>query len=176
MTGEQHPWRPTRRALRATVLAALAPVTASAVALGGLAVWAGSGAAGGPPRVEVAPGTVHLPYGDRTETAAFFRIANSGGADDRLTSVTSPVLDEVMLGRHVAAGDGAATMRMVDSAAVPARVGLTMTSHGLDIMARTRTRTPLKEGDRIPFVLTFRHGGRITTEAVVTRPTAIRPN
>ncbi|MEV5981164.1 copper chaperone PCu(A)C [Streptomyces sp. NPDC052114] len=168
MTAERHPWRPTRRGLRAAALAALAPVTACAVALGALAAWAGSGAAGSPPRVEVAPGTLYLPYGDRTETAAFFRVANSGGADDRLTSVTSPALDDVVLGRHAAAGEGSATMRMVGSAAVPAREGLTMSPHGLDVMARVRT--PLKEGDRIPFVLTFRHGGRIATEAVVVRP------
>ncbi|MEU7576940.1 copper chaperone PCu(A)C [Streptomyces sp. NPDC041068] len=169
-TAEQNPWRPSRRRLREASLAALAPLTACAVALGALTAWTGSGAAGSPARVEVEPGTIYLPTGDRKETAAFFRITNSGGSDDRLTSVTSPVLDEVMLGRHTAAGDGAATMRMLDSAAVPAREGLTMAPLGVDVMARTRA--PLSVGDRIPFVLTFRYGGRVSAEAVVVRPTS----
>ncbi|MFD4628873.1 copper chaperone PCu(A)C [Streptomyces sp. NPDC058284] len=165
---DEHSWRPSRRRLRAGLSAALAPVAACAVALGALATWTASGAAGTPARVEVPRGTVFLPSGNSTETAAFFSITNSGGSDDRLTSVSSPVLDDVMLSRVVPAGRGTATMRMVKTVAVPAREGLTMSPSGLDIMVRTRT--PLKAGERVPFVLTFRYGGRIEAEAVVVGP------
>ncbi|MEU6995382.1 copper chaperone PCu(A)C [Streptomyces sp. NPDC046465] len=161
-------WRPSRRGLRDGLVAALAPVAACAVALGALTAWTGSGGAGSPARVEVARGTVFLPAAGRTQTSAFFSIANSGGSDDRLTSVSSPVFDEVMLSRLVSNGRGGATMGMVKSVDVPAREGLTMSPSGLDIMVRTRT--PLKSGDRVPFVLTFRYGGRIEAEAVVVGP------
>ncbi|WP_409234244.1 copper chaperone PCu(A)C [Streptomyces sp. PA5.6] len=165
---DTHPWRPTRRRIREGLGGALEPVAACAVALGLLTVWTGTGAAGSPARVEVADGTVFLPYGNTRESAAFFRITNSGGSDDRLTSVTSPALDDVMLGRYAPTGRGAAGMRMVDSAAVPAGEGLTMSPYGLDVMVRLRE--PLVLGERIPFVLTFREGGTVRAEAVVIRP------
>ncbi|MEU1328778.1 copper chaperone PCu(A)C [Streptomyces sp. NPDC005865] len=165
---EAHPWRPTRRGLRDGVLAGLAPVAACALALGGLTAWTGSGAAGSPARVTVARGSVFVPVGATEETVAFFPIANSGGSDDRLTSVDSPVFDDVMLSRTVPTGRGAATMRGVRSAAVPAGEGLIMSPRGLDIMVRTRG--PLKVGETVPFVLTFRHGGRIEAEALVVGP------
>ncbi|WP_055565279.1 copper chaperone PCu(A)C [Streptomyces atriruber] len=167
-TNDTHSWRPSRRRLREGLGGALEPVAACAVALGLLTVWTGSGAAGSPARVEVAAGTVFLPFGNTQESAAFFRISNSGGSDDRLTSVTSPALDDVMLGRYAPTGGGAAGMRMVDSAVVPAGKGLTMSPYGLDVMVRIRE--PLSLGQRIPFVLTFREGGTVRAEAVVIRP------
>ncbi|MFE0100454.1 copper chaperone PCu(A)C [Streptomyces sp. NPDC059009] len=156
--------RRTADALRA----ALAPVAASAVALCGLVLWTGSGAAGSPPRIEVDAGRVFLPYGDTTDTAAFFRITNSGGADDQLVSVTAPGVDDVMLGRYAPLGGGAASMRMVGSATVPARATLAMAPDGLDIMLTARA--DWRVGDRVRFELTFRHGGRVAAEAVVVRP------
>ncbi|MEU6124001.1 copper chaperone PCu(A)C [Streptomyces sp. NPDC047123] len=167
-TYEAHPWRPSRRRIRDALDAALMPVAACAVALGVLTTWTASGAAGSPARVEVVGGTVFLPYGDTEDTAAFFRITNTGGSDDRLTEVTSPAFDDVMLGRHTTTGRAVASMRMVDSAAVPAGEGLTMSPYGLDVMATLRA--PLRLGERVPFVLTFRHGGSVRTQAVVIRP------
>ncbi|WAL98937.1 copper chaperone PCu(A)C [Streptomyces sp. Je 1-369] len=165
---DTYSWRPSRRRIREGLGGALEPVAACAVALGLLTVWTGSGGAGSPARVEVADGTVFLPYGNTRESAAFFRITNSGGSGDRLTSVASPVLDDVMLARYAPTGSGAAGMRMVDSAAVPAGEGLTMSPYGLDVMVRLRE--PLRLGERIPFVLTFREGRTVRTEAVVIRP------
>ncbi|NUT30885.1 MAG: copper chaperone PCu(A)C, partial [Streptomyces sp.] len=82
-------WRPNRRRVADGLLAALAPIAASAVALGGLTTWVNLGNAGSPPRIAVTGGRVFLPYGDVRDTAAFFRITNTGGADDRLLKVTS---------------------------------------------------------------------------------------
>ncbi|MEV7194794.1 copper chaperone PCu(A)C [Streptomyces sp. NPDC093510] len=173
MSGEPHPWRPSRRRLREALDAALLPVMVCAVALSLLTAWTRFGAAGSPARVEVAPGSVFLPLDGTRETAAFFRITNSGGSDDVLTSVASPELDDVMLSRYTPRGRGAAGMRMVRSAAVPAGEGLTMTPQGVDIMVRPRE--PLRLGDTIPFVLTFRHGGTVRAEAVVIGPSAWSP-
>lgn len=82
-------WRPGRRRLTDSLLAALAPVAAFSLALAGLTTWVTAGQAGRPARIAVTSGRVLLPYGATTETAAFFTVTNSGGADDRLVRVTS---------------------------------------------------------------------------------------
>lgn len=92
MTGQQV-WRPTRRRLTDTLLAALAPVAVCGLALGGLSTWTAYGNAGSPARITVTGGRVYLPYGDAPDTAAFFRITNNGGSADRLLKVTSRAVD-----------------------------------------------------------------------------------
>ncbi|MHA5053711.1 copper chaperone PCu(A)C [Streptomyces sp. SD15] len=166
----EHLWRPTRRRLTDTLLAALAPVAACGVALGGLTTWVGSGNAGNPPRIEVTAGRVFLPYGDNRDTTAFFRISNSGDADDRLVGVSSSATGggDIALSRHGTTGGGRAYREPVDSALVPAHAGLTMSPHGLD--TTVRARAGWRAGDLVPFTLTFRHGGRIKVLAVVVRP------
>ncbi|WP_369244714.1 copper chaperone PCu(A)C [Streptomyces sp. R41] len=164
-----HLWRPTRRRLTDTLLAALAPVAACSLALAGLTTWAGSGNAGSPARIEVTSGRVFLPYGATRDTAAFFRISNSGGAEDRLVDITSSALDgDITLSRHRTTGGGVAYRDPVDSAVVPARGSLTMSPHGLDV--EVRSRAGWRAGDLVPFTLHFQRGGRIRIVAVVVRP------
>ncbi|MEU5347591.1 copper chaperone PCu(A)C [Streptomyces sp. NPDC020766] len=164
-----HPWRPTRRRLTDTLLAALAPVAACSVALGALTTWVATGRAGDPARIEVTAGRVFLPYGDTRDTAAFFRITNSGDADDRLVRVESPGAGgEVTLGRHRTTGGAAAYRAPVASAAVPAHGSLTMSPHGLDVILRAGPRWEL--GDPVRFTLHFRRSGPVTVEAVVVSP------
>jgi copper(I)-binding protein len=166
MTGRQ--WRPTRRRLTDTLLAALAPVAACSVALGGLTTWVGSGGAGRPARIEVTSGRVFLPYGDSRDTAAFFRISNSGGAEDRLVAVTSSAVDGMALSRHRTTAGGVAYRQPVGSAAVPAREGLVMSPHGVDVTVRARAGW--HAGDLVPFTLRFQRSGRIKVVAVVVHP------
>ncbi|MFD9910230.1 copper chaperone PCu(A)C [Streptomyces sp. NPDC059063] len=147
----------------------LAPVLACVLALGGLSAWAASGAAGGPARISVAEGRVFLPYGSVKETAAFFRITNSGTSDDVLLSARTTAADETMLSRTVERkGANVESMRMVESVTVPARKRITMKPDGIDIMLRPKW--PLRLGDGIPFVLRFRHSGEVRVTAVVVRP------
>jgi copper(I)-binding protein len=163
--------RSGRRRLTDALLAALAPVVACGVVLGGLAVWVGSGNAGRPARVEVVgAGRVLLPYGDTRDTAAFFRISNPGDVDDRLVGVTSAsgAGGDVELSRHRSAGGGAAYRETVVSAVVPARETLTMSPHGLAVTLRAGEGW--RAGDRVPFTLDFRRSGRIEVVAVVVRP------
>ena len=172
-TADPHPWRPTRRRLTETLLTALAPVAACSVALGALTTWVVSGRAGEPARIEVTAGRVFLPYGDTRDTAAFFRITNSGDADDRLVRVeSSGVGGEVTLGRHRTTGGGAAYRDPVDSVAVPAHGSLTMSPHGLDVILRAGPRWEL--GDPVRFTLHFRRGGPVAVEAVVVSPGDVR--
>ncbi|WBO62873.1 copper chaperone PCu(A)C [Streptomyces camelliae] len=161
-------WRPSRSRLTEAFLAALAPVAAGMLALGALAAWTASGAAGSPARIEVTSGRVFLPYGGSEESAAFFRISNSGGAEDELTGVTSTAVDRAMLGSNTTTPGNAGYMRPVDSATIPAGGTLAMSPRGLDVMVTVRGKW--RAGDLVPFVLHFRHSGRIKTLAVVVRP------
>ncbi|GHI01976.1 hypothetical protein AQI88_17530 [Streptomyces cellostaticus] len=166
---EQSIWRPTRRRLTDALLAALAPVAACSLALGGLTAWADAGQAGSPARITVANARVLLPYGDSTETAAFFDISNAGGADDRLVKVTSSRADgEITLSRHRSTGSGAAAKADVDSAVVPAGRVVSMAPHGLDVNLRAGARW--QAGDLVPFMLHFERSGPVKALAVVIRP------
>ncbi|WP_210576952.1 copper chaperone PCu(A)C [Streptomyces sp. GESEQ-4] len=169
MTSAHHPWHPTRRRLTETLLAALVPVAACSVALAGLTVWVSAGKAGAPPRVGVSDARVFLPYGDTTDTAAFFDISNSGGADDRLVRVTSTdVRGEITLSRHRMTGSGAAYAEDVESAAVPAGGELSMSPQSID--ATLRAGADWRTGDLVAFTLHFRHSDPVHVPAVVVRP------
>ncbi|MBL1083113.1 copper chaperone PCu(A)C [Streptomyces actinomycinicus] len=170
MSEEQGLWRPSGRRVAEALVAALVPVAACGVALGGLTAWVGAGKAGSPPRIAVSSGRVLLPYGDSTQTAAFFDVANAGGADDRLVRVTSTATrGGIALSRHRAAGGGAAAYKAdVDSVPVPAGGTLSMSPHGADVTLRAAAGW--RAGDLVPFTLHFEHSAPVRTFAVVVRP------
>ncbi|RNL73310.1 copper chaperone PCu(A)C [Streptomyces sp. I6] len=162
------------RRLADALPAVLAPLAASAVALGGLTTWVGTGHAGTPARIDVVPGRVYLPYGDGRETAAFFDIANSGGSVDRLTGATSPsAVGEVTLTRHRMTEAGGAYRDAVAATAVPAGGELSMSPHGVSLTLLPKA--DLEPGDIVPFTLRFEHRGPIRTVAVVVRPGSYSP-
>ncbi|MEU7042243.1 copper chaperone PCu(A)C [Streptomyces varsoviensis] len=157
---------PLWRAAAPAVRAALVPVAAFVVALGGLGAWAASGAAGSPAELEVTGGRMLLPF-DGGETAAFFQVRNTGGADDELLRVEVPSAREAMLSRNVER-DGAGTMEMLGSMPVPAGGELAMSHRGMDIMVQGPPKA--RVGDRVPFVLHFRESGAVEAVAEVVRP------
>ncbi|MCP9944196.1 copper chaperone PCu(A)C [Streptomyces somaliensis] len=158
--------RPPRERV-APFVPALSAVAASALALGGLTVWTAAGAAGTPAEPEVTRARLLQPFPGRTTTAAVFTVANSGGSDDRLTSVTSPAAVGTMLSEDADAGGSAARMRMLPSVRVPARGTLEMTPYGTDVMVELRG--PVRLGQRVPFTLRFARSGPVTVEALVVR-------
>ncbi|GAA3100890.1 copper chaperone PCu(A)C [Streptomyces echinatus] len=160
-------WRPTRRRLTDALLAALAPVAACALALGGLSVWTAYGNAGGPARITVTGGRVLLPYGDTT--AAFFRITNTGGSADRLLGVTSAGTGgAATLSRHRMVTENTASGRTVPSVPVPAGQSLVMTPTGVDVIVPADPTW--RAGDLVAFTLHFERGGAVRSLAVVVRP------
>ncbi|MEU3843796.1 copper chaperone PCu(A)C [Streptomyces sp. NPDC028635] len=166
---EQKLWRPTRRRLTDTLLAALAPVAACSLALGGLTTWTGAGKAGSPARITVSNARVLLPHGDRTETAALFDIANVGGADDRLLNVTSTATNgRITLSGHRMLGSRAAYKTDLTSAGVPAGGMLSMSPRGVDVTLRAAAGW--RAGDLVPFTLHFERSAPVDTIAVVIRP------
>ncbi|NUQ99388.1 MAG: copper chaperone PCu(A)C [Streptomyces sp.] len=165
----QKPWRPTRRRLTDSLLAAIAPVAAFSLALGGLTTWVTAGKAGSPARIAVSNGRVFLPYGNSTETAAFFDVMNLGGADDRLVGVTTPAArGGAELTGHRMAGSAAATRESVTSVAIRAGGELSMSPQGLDVTLQPKAGW--RAGDLVSFTLHFEHNKPIRTIAVVIRP------
>ncbi|MFB7459431.1 copper chaperone PCu(A)C [Streptomyces sp. NPDC056188] len=164
-----HPWIPTRRRLTDTLLAAMAPVCACVLALGGLSVWAAFGNAGSPPRIGVTHARLYLPFGDVPETAAFFRVTNTGDAPDRLVQVTSPaVAGEISLSRHRMSKGASGYREATDSLPVPAGGTLDMSPRTGDVTVPAARRW--QAGDLVPFTLHFEHAGRVEALAVVVRP------
>ncbi|KQV94406.1 copper chaperone PCu(A)C [Streptomyces sp. Root369] len=166
---EQSLWRPSRRRLTDTLLAALAPVAACGLALGGLSTWTAYGNAGSPARITVTEGRVFLPTGDSTETAAFFRITNSGGSEDRLLKVTSAEAGgDTSLSRHRMVTDNTASSQTVTSVPVPAGDSLAMSPSGLDVLVPANAEW--QAGDLVAFTLHFERSGAVENLAVVVRP------
>ncbi|MEU6497259.1 copper chaperone PCu(A)C [Streptomyces sp. NPDC046984] len=163
------PWIPTRRRLADTFVAAIAPVCACVLALGGLSAWAASGNAGSPPRIGVTHARLYLPSTGVPETAAFFRITNTGGAPDRLVRVTSPaVAGPIALSRHKMNKGSSAYRQIADTLPIPAGSTLDMSPFTTDVTVPVTRRW--KTGDLVPFTLHFEYGGSIEALAVVVRP------
>lgn len=164
-----HAWVPTRRRLADTALAALAPVCACVLALGALAVWTATGNAGTPARIGVTEARLFLPSRGVPETAAFFKITNAGGAQDRLVEVTSSeIAEDIVFSSHRMTAGGAASRWPVDSLSVPAGGTLDMSPLSSDVTVPATTRWEV--GDLVPFTLRFEHSGRMEVLAVVVRP------
>jgi copper(I)-binding protein len=155
------------RRLAAAARAALVPVSASALALGGLTAWTAAGAAGQPARIEITGAKIVMSDGDSFTTAAF-RIRNSGDSDDKLLSVSSPDVLQAQLVGTEAGGSGSSVMNNLATAAVPARSTLAMSPHGVDVLIDPRSQ--LRAGQKMRFVLRFRDAGRLETTAAVVRP------
>ncbi|WKV70430.1 copper chaperone PCu(A)C [Streptomyces sp. PCS3-D2] len=156
-----------RRGIRDGLFAALVPVTACLVMLVALTAWTRAGAAGSPARIDVGVGQVFLPHAGEERTTAVFRIANTGGSDDQLVSVSSPTAYQIVLNRHELGGTGDAT-RAVASADIPAGTVVHMTPATLDLTVAVKTRREV--GELVPFVLHFRRSGPVDAVAFVVRP------
>jgi copper(I)-binding protein len=157
------------RCLAGAARSALAPVAASALALGCLTVWSASGAAGSPARNQVSEPRVLLPLNGDQFTVAVFRIRNSGDTGDELLSVTSPAVGRGLLARtELTQSDAIGATSMLGSMTVPARTTVALSPHGLEVLLNLPSQP--HAGERIPFVLTFRRSGRAETTALVARP------
>ncbi|MGQ4409904.1 copper chaperone PCu(A)C [[Kitasatospora] papulosa] len=147
------------------------PVAACSVVLGGLTTWVGAGRAGSPAEVSVEPGSVLLPFAGVPETAAFFRITNSGGSADTLVRVSvSGAAGESTLAQHRMTRENAAYRSRIDSVSVAAGDSLAMSPSGVGLTVPVRHVEAWRAGDQVPFTLEFRHSGLVKATAVVVRP------
>jgi copper(I)-binding protein len=112
-------------------------------------------AAGGPPRLEA--GGAYMPEPVMDDMAAgFLTVENTGGTDDRLTSVTSDAAEEVELHETVDQ-----QMRQVKSFPVPAGGELELRRGGNHLMFLGLKRRPV-EGEKVTVELRFAEHDPVT--------------
>lgn len=94
-------------------------------------------------------------------------IRNTGPAPDRLVGASSPIADRVEM--HVSfEDDGIMRMRQQDSLAIPAGGHLEL-KPGAGHLMFVGLKQPFKEGQLVPLILRFEHGGELRTELHVGR-------
>ncbi|MFI8003958.1 copper chaperone PCu(A)C [Streptomyces sp. NPDC086010] len=117
----------------------------------------------GPPRLEVTGAFMPQPVSDMA--AGFLLVKNSGGATDRLTSVTSSLSDHVSI--HETRNQ---TMRMVTSFEVPANGELDLERGGNHIMFTDLKQRP-KQGETVSVELHFEKADPIRVDIPVKETT-----
>ncbi|MFD4127153.1 copper chaperone PCu(A)C [Streptomyces globisporus] len=153
-----------RRAREATSTGAVV-ILASLTAIGGLSAWTTAGYAGSPAKIEVREAQVLLPVIPGQNTNAYFPIANTGGAPDRLRSVTSTSSSAAELTVHRMNTANGAYRERSESVEIPADGEVEMSPHGLAVTLRSDPSW--RSGDRVTFTLGFQRSGKITVEATV---------
>ncbi|MGO4422022.1 copper chaperone PCu(A)C [Streptomyces sp. MCAF7] len=100
--------------------------------------------------------------------AGYVTVTNKGGADDELTSVTTPLAAEVTM--HTTTGT---RMKQVRSLKVPADGELRLATGGDHLMLTNLTHKP-KVGDKVSFTLHFASSVPVEIKVPV-EPTTYRP-
>ncbi|MEU9874671.1 copper chaperone PCu(A)C [Streptomyces phaeochromogenes] len=152
-----------RRVSTSTGASAAALVVAAALALAGCG---DSDSDSGSSEPELSVGSVYMPQPVSDSMAAgFLVVANAGGADDRLSSVTSDLAGEVTL--HATSGQSMTEVKNLD---VPGHGKLVLESGGNHLMFEKLKRKP-KEGDKVSLELHFTKSGPLKVEMPVKSPT-----
>ncbi|MFE1477425.1 copper chaperone PCu(A)C [Streptomyces cyaneofuscatus] len=138
-------------------------VLAGALALTTGLALAGCSTGSDEPELKVVGAYLPQPVSDMA--AGFLVVQNSGGAADRLTSVTSPLSDDVTI--HETKNQ---QMREVTSFEVPAGGELDLERGGNHIMFMDLKKQP-KQGEKVSVELHFEKAGRITVDLPVKETT-----
>ncbi len=101
-------------------------------------------------------------------TGAFMTLKNSGDTDVRLLRVSNPASRLTELHAHTHE-DGVMKMRQVPSIEIKAKSEAVLRPGGLHIML-IDLKAPLREGETIPFTLTFDDGSSMQVDARIMRP------
>ena len=131
-------------------------------ASGGSGGSGGSGAAKGGPKLEVSG--AFMPQPVRDMAGGFLTIKNTGDTADKLTSVTSPLSDDVTI--HETKDQ---KMREVTSFDIPANGELKLERGGSHIMFMELKKQP-KQGEKVGIELHFEKSAPIKVELPVEAP------
>ncbi|MBL3665129.1 copper chaperone PCu(A)C [Streptomyces sp. M2CJ-2] len=138
----------------------------AAVAVAGALTLAGCGGSdSSSDTAELSVDSAYMPQPVSDLAAGFLVISNKGGADDRLTSVSSDIADRVTVHETV---DG--SMREADGLDIPARGSLVLESGGNHLMFEQLKRKP-KQGQKVSVELRFAHSDPVTVEIPVKSAT-----
>jgi copper(I)-binding protein len=102
----------------------------------------------------------------------YFEIVNAGAADS-LRAIESPAAQRVEM-HSMMIVDGVMQMRPTRAVYVPAKGRVLFKPRGLHAML-IDLKQPLKEGERFPLTLVFRHSGRVRVEAIIHSLGALTP-
>ncbi|WP_371799415.1 copper chaperone PCu(A)C [Streptomyces sp. NBC_01707] len=138
-------------------------VLAGVVALTTGLTLAGCSASGDKPELKVTGAFMPQPVNDMA--AGFLVVQNSGDSSDRLTSVTSPLSDDVTIHRTTNQ-----TMRMVTSFEVPAGGALDLERGGNHIMFMKLKQRP-RQGEKVSVELHFEKADPIKVDLPVKETT-----
>nr|WP_107471993.1 MULTISPECIES: copper chaperone PCu(A)C [Streptomyces] len=127
---------------------------------GGSGTDSGSAGAQKLPQLKVSGAYVPQPPTDEM-AGGFLTVRNSGGADDKLTSVTSDVAGTVQMHETVKQ-----QMKQVKSLPVPAGGTLRLSRGGNHLMLMDLEHKP-KKGETVTFTLHFAKSGPVTVKAPV---------
>ncbi|POX51155.1 hypothetical protein C3489_20705 [Streptomyces sp. Ru71] len=125
----------------------------------------GSGAGAGSGKAALSVGSAYMPQPVSDMAAGFLTIANKGGAQDELTSVTSDIAGSVTV--HETAGGA---MREVASLPVPAHGRVVFESGGNHLMFDRLKRKP-KQGENVTVALHFAKSGTVEVRMPVKAAT-----
>ena len=106
--------------------------------------------------------------------AAYLKIESAPGAKDRLIGARSPVAEAVEV-HATTITDGIARMRRVETIEIAPDRPADLAPGGAHLML-VGLKSPLKEGDAFPLILTFAEAGDVALEVVVEAPGAMGPH
>lgn len=106
--------------------------------------------------------------------AAYLKIETSPGAKDRLVGARSLVAEAVEV-HETTVTDGIARMRRVSEIGIFPDQPVDLAPGGMHMML-IGLKSPLKEGDLFPLILTFEKAGDISVDVIVESPGAMGPH
>ena len=106
--------------------------------------------------------------------AAYMRIESAPGAKDRLLGARSPVAETVEI-HETTVTDGIARMRRVLEIGIASDHPVDLAPGGMHMML-LGLKSPLKEGDLFPLILTFEKAGDVAVDVIVEAPGAMGPH
>ncbi|GHB28134.1 MULTISPECIES: copper chaperone PCu(A)C [Streptomyces] len=160
------PPRPGRlRRAREAAATGTAVAVAFLAAVGGLSAWTTAGYAGSPANIEVREARVLLPVMPGRNTNAYFHIVNTGGASDRLRSVSSSAASAPELTTHRMNAANGAYRERSGAVGIPAYGEVKMSPYGVAVTVRADTAW--RSGERVTFTLDFQRSGTVTVDAVL---------
>jgi periplasmic copper chaperone A len=114
---------------------------------------------------------IRASMGQSPTTAGYLTILNHGKTADRLVSVSCRCAASVSVHEMKMTGS-MASMKMVPSVEIPAGGKVTLAPGGLHLMVMG-LKAPIKAGDRVEMVLTFKGAGAVNTPfEAIDRPAA----